>query len=53
MRMSVMVTAMPIIVYADRAREVNGDYARLAFLDYRTLTLKLEKVPQQKPLRPF
>lgn len=31
------------IVYADRGREVSGDYARLGFLDYGTLTLILEK----------
>jgi hypothetical protein len=27
------------LVYADRGREEHGDYARLAFLSYRTLTL--------------
>lgn len=31
------------IVYADRTREKGGDYARLGFLDYATLTLTLEK----------
>jgi hypothetical protein len=30
------------IVYADRAREVGGDYKRLAFLSYRTLVLEVE-----------
>ena len=30
------------IVYADREREINGDYARLAFLSYRTLALEIE-----------
>jgi hypothetical protein len=30
------------IVYADRAREVNGDYARLAYLNFDTLTLQVE-----------
>ena len=30
------------IVYADRAREVAGDYARAAFLDYKTLELQFE-----------
>jgi hypothetical protein len=29
------------IVYADRKREVAGDYKRLAFLDYATLTLEI------------
>jgi hypothetical protein len=28
------------IVYADRAREENGDYKRLALLDYQTLELE-------------
>lgn len=31
------------LVYADRHREKHGDYARLAFLSYRTLELELEK----------
>lgn len=31
------------IVYADRKREKHGDYARLAFLPYDTLVLKVEK----------
>lgn len=31
------------VVYADRQVEVNGDYKRLGFLDYGTLTLKIEK----------
>ncbi len=30
------------IVYADKAREVQGDYARLAYLNFDTLTLKVE-----------
>lgn len=30
------------LVYADRQRERNGDYARLAFLPYATLQLELE-----------
>jgi hypothetical protein len=30
------------IVYADRLREVRGDYARAAFLAYKTLELCLE-----------
>lgn len=30
------------LVYADRTREVDGDYARLAFLDYGTLVLEIE-----------
>lgn len=30
------------IVYADKSREVHGDYARCAFLDYATLTLKFQ-----------
>jgi hypothetical protein len=30
------------LVYSDRGEEVDGDYKRLAFLDYATLTLKLE-----------
>lgn len=30
------------IVYADRKREKGGDYARLAFLPYSTLALKIE-----------
>lgn len=29
------------LVYADRTREVDGDYARLAFLDYGTLVLEI------------
>jgi hypothetical protein len=28
------------LVYADRGREVAGDYARLAFLPYRTLAVE-------------
>lgn len=31
------------IVYADRKREVAGDYKRLGFLDFATLTLKIER----------
>lgn len=31
------------IVYADRARERHGDYARVARLDFATLTLDVEK----------
>jgi hypothetical protein len=31
------------ISYADRYREVQGDYARLAFLPYDTLELKFEQ----------
>ena len=38
------------IVYADRHREVAGDYKRLAFLSYRTLELKLEPI-RNKELR--
>lgn len=30
------------IVYADRAKEVAGDYKRLGFLSYATLELELE-----------
>ncbi|BDT74120.1 hypothetical protein os4_36730 (plasmid) [Comamonadaceae bacterium OS-4] len=30
------------IVYADRSHEVKGDYQQLAFLDYATLTLKVQ-----------
>lgn len=30
------------IVYADRAREVGGDYARLAYLNFATLKLEVE-----------
>lgn len=30
------------IVYADRGREVNRDYKRLAFLPFATLELRLE-----------
>lgn len=30
------------LVYADRGREEHGDYARVAFLDYGTLTLRTE-----------
>ncbi len=30
------------LVYADRMREVGGDYARLAFLSYRTLELQFD-----------
>jgi len=29
--------------YADRKREKHGDYAQCAFLDFATLTLKIEK----------
>lgn len=29
------------IVYADKGREVNGDYKRIAFLPYRTLKLEI------------
>jgi hypothetical protein len=40
------------ISYADRLRERDGDYARLAFLPYDTLKLALEKdCPYH--LRPF
>ena len=31
------------IVYADRKREVAGDYKRLAFLSYGTLALDVER----------
>lgn len=31
------------IVYADRSREKHGDYARVAFLPYRTLVLDVDK----------
>jgi hypothetical protein len=31
------------IVYADRHNEVAGDYKRLAFLPYTTLTLEIER----------
>jgi hypothetical protein len=31
------------IVYADRQRERSGDYARLAFLSFGTLTLEIER----------
>lgn len=31
------------IVYADREREVHGDYKRLAFLSYSTLELEIER----------
>ncbi len=31
------------IAYADRHREKDGDYARLAFLPYDTLQLKVEE----------
>lgn len=30
------------IVYSDRAREEHGDYARVAFLPYATLTLRVD-----------
>lgn len=30
-------------MYADRAREKGGDYARLAFLSFSTLELKIER----------
>lgn len=30
------------VVYADRGREVHGDYARLAFLAFRSLKLEIE-----------
>ena len=30
------------LVYADRAREKHGDYARLGFLSYTTLTPQIE-----------
>ncbi len=29
------------IVYADRAREEGGEYKRIAFLDYKTLYLRI------------
>lgn len=32
------------IVYADRGREEHGDYKRIAFLDYATLTFQPEKL---------
>lgn len=36
------------VVYADRGREVHGDYARLAVLGYRKLELAIEKdCPQE------
>lgn len=31
------------VSYADRSRERHGDYARLAFLDFATLTLAVER----------
>jgi len=31
------------IMYADKAREKGGDYARLAFLSFSTLELKIER----------
>jgi hypothetical protein len=31
------------VVYADRERERGGDYARLAFLSYETLVLRVER----------
>ncbi|MFC1337416.1 MAG: hypothetical protein G8D89_16380 [gamma proteobacterium symbiont of Clathrolucina costata] len=31
------------IVYADRHREVSGDYQRLAYLNFATLELEIEK----------
>lgn len=31
------------ISFADRDREKDGDYARLAFLEYGSLTLKIER----------
>lgn len=31
------------IVFADRHNERHGDYARLAFLPYRTLTVEFER----------
>ena len=31
------------IVFADRHNEVHGDYKRLAFLPYSTITLEVEK----------
>lgn len=31
------------VVYADRSRERGGDYARVAFLPYRTLVLDVDK----------
>jgi hypothetical protein len=31
------------IVYADRQREVNGDYKRLAFLPFRSLVIEFER----------
>jgi len=31
------------IVYADTKHETNGDYTRLAYLNYRTLELEIEK----------
>lgn len=30
------------LVFADRGREKNGDYARLAFMPYSTLEVKIE-----------
>ncbi len=39
------------IVYADRAREEHGDYARVAFLPFRTLVLEVDK--PRSPLLPL
>jgi hypothetical protein len=39
------------LVYADRGREKNGDYVRLAFLSYRTLELTWEPNTLKHPCR--
>lgn len=38
------------LVYADRFREVDGDYVRLAYLNYRTLELEFDG-PQGRALK--
>lgn len=39
------------ISYADRARERHGDYARLAFLPFRSLTIEWSKISMPDELR--
>ena len=39
------------VVYADKAYEINGDYARIAFLPYDTLELEFTPGGQRSPLR--
>lgn len=39
------------LVYADRTRELDGDYLRLAFLPYRTLVLEWDKASCPHHLR--